>query len=185
MPSGPVPRAAGRLKRRPGWLSRFRAELGSIAVEQDPIVRLIIVERLVKATVLLVVAVSLVAADRMGYLPVWANWAQEELNLSAGRGMIARVLTWAVDQLGHLLPHVTIVSLAIVLYAALEATEGVGLAMRRRWAEYLTVLATAVLIPFEVVEVLHRLTPLRVGALLVNVAIVLYLAYRKRLFVDV
>jgi uncharacterized membrane protein (DUF2068 family) len=57
--------------------------------------------------------------------------------------------------------------------------------MRRRWAEYLMVLATGALIPLEVVEVIARPTPFRVGALLVNVAIVVYLACRKRLLVDV
>jgi uncharacterized membrane protein (DUF2068 family) len=186
VPGGPVPRAARQLAgRRRGWPGRFWAELNSVAPEHDPIVRLIIVERLVKSFLLLVGAVSLVAADRLGYLGRLVDLVQDELALSADRGIITRVLAWVADELGHLLPHVTIVAVAVVLYAALEATEGVGLAMRRRWAEYLTVLATGVLIPFEVTEVVARPTPFRVGALLVNVAIVGYLAYRKRLFVDV
>jgi len=90
-----------------------------------------------------------------------------------------------VTTLGHVLPNITILAVGALLYAALETTEGVGLAMRRRWAEYLTVIATGVLIPFEVREVVVRPTVFRVGALLVNVAIVVYLAYRKRLFVGV
>ena len=153
--------------------------------EHDPVVRLIVVERLAKSAVLLVLGVSLVAADRLGYLPRLVDLVQDQINLSADRGVITRALAWVADQLGHLLPHVTVVALAVVLYAALEATEGVGLAMRRRWAEYLTVLATGVLIPFELTEVVARPTFFRVGALLVNVAIVVYLAWRKRLFVDV
>jgi uncharacterized membrane protein (DUF2068 family) len=189
MPSDPLPRTAGRLRlpagRRRGWLARLWHELGSVTAEQDSIVRLIIVERLVKAAVLVILSVSLVTADRLGYLRSWANWAQDQLNLSVGHALIARVLTGVVTQLGHLLPHVTIVALAVVLYAALEGTEGIGLALRRRWAEYLTVLATAVFIPYEALEVVHRPTVIRVGALLVNAAIVAYLAYRKRLFVDV
>jgi uncharacterized membrane protein (DUF2068 family) len=156
-----------------------------VVPEHDPIIRLIIVERLVKSTVLLVGAVSLVAADRLGYLTRLADVVQDQLELSQDRGVITQVLAWLVDELGHLLPHVTVVALAVVLYAALEATEGVGLAMRRRWAEYLTVLATGVLIPFELTEVVARPTVFRVGALLVNVAVVVYLAWRKRLFVDV
>jgi uncharacterized membrane protein (DUF2068 family) len=156
-----------------------------VVPEHDPIIRLIIVERLVKSTVLVVAAVSLVAADRLGYLTRLADVVQDQLELSQDRGVITQVLAWLVDELGHLLPHVTVVALAVVLYAALEATEGVGLAMRRRWAEYLTVLATGVLIPFELTEVVARPTVFRVGALLVNVAVVVYLAWRKRLFVDV
>jgi len=72
-----------------------------------------------------------------------------------------------------------------ILYAALEATEGVGLAMRRRWAEYLTVIATGILIPYEAYEVVRRPTFFKVGALFLNLAVVGYLAYRKRLFVGV
>jgi uncharacterized membrane protein (DUF2068 family) len=184
---GLLGRAAGRWRRyrRAGWPRRFWHELGSLAAEHDGIVRLIIVERLVKSAVLLVLAVSLVTADRLGYLQQIAELLQDQLNLAAGHLLIERVLVWVADQLGRLLPHATVVALAVALYAAIEAVEGVGLAMRRRWAEYLTVLATGVLIPFEVVEVAARPTPFRAGALLVNVAIVVYLAYRKRLFVDI
>lgn len=46
-------------------------------------------------------------------------------------------------------------------------------------------LATGVLIPLEVIDVFRKVTVLRVGALAVNVAIVVYLAHRKRLFVNV
>jgi uncharacterized membrane protein (DUF2068 family) len=61
----------------------------------------------------------------------------------------------------------------------------VGLAMRRRWAEYLTVIATGILIPYEAYEVIHHVTLFKIGALLLNVAVVGYLAYRKRLFVGI
>jgi uncharacterized membrane protein (DUF2068 family) len=57
--------------------------------------------------------------------------------------------------------------------------------MRRRWAEYLTVIATGFLIPYEAYEVVRHITLLKVGALLLNIAVVGYLAYRKRLFVGI
>jgi uncharacterized membrane protein (DUF2068 family) len=153
--------------------------------EQDTVIRLIILERLAKSAVLVVLAISLVVANRLGYLGQLSEELQEQLNLTAGHGVISRALTWAVATLGHVLPNVTVLALGALLYAALETTEGIGLARRRRWAEYLTVVATSVLIPFEVREVVARPTVFRIGALLVNVAIVAYLAYRKRLFVDV
>ncbi|TME68548.1 MAG: DUF2127 domain-containing protein, partial [Chloroflexi bacterium] len=81
--------------------------------------------------------------------------------------------------------HITIIAIAGIVYAALEATEGVGLAMRRRWAEYLTVIATGILIPYEAYEVVIHVTLFKVGALLLNLAVVGYLAYRKRLFVGI
>lgn len=60
----------------------------------------------------------------------------------------------------------------------LEAVEGYGLARRRRWAEYLTVVATALLFIPEVDELLKHLTGLKVAALLINVLIVVYLVIR-------
>ena len=81
--------------------------------------------------------------------------------------------------------HITVLAIVAIAYALLEGTEGVGLAMRRRWAEYLTVIATGILIPYEAYEVVHRVTLFKVGALLLNVAVVGYLAYRKRLFVGI
>jgi len=61
-------------------------------------------------------------------------------------------------------------------YAALFLTEGVGLAFGKRWAEYLTIVATASFIPLEVYELVRRLTIPRATALIINLAIVAYLA---------
>jgi len=55
----------------------------------------------------------------------------------------------------------------------------------RAWGWYLTVVATGILIPYEAYEVIARPTLFKVGALLLNLAVVGYLAYRKRLFVGV
>lgn len=60
-------------------------------------------------------------------------------------------------------------------YAAIFATEGTGLWLRKHWAEWFTVVATGSLIPFEIYEMLHKFSPLKLGALLANVAIVIYL----------
>ncbi len=81
--------------------------------------------------------------------------------------------------------HVNVVAVSAIAYAALEGTEGVGLALRRRWAESLTVIATGILIPYEFYEVVTHPSLFKVGALLLNLAVVGYLAYRKRLFVGI
>ena len=61
------------------------------------------------------------------------------------------------------------------IYAALFLTEGIGLLRRKRWAEYLTVVATSSLIPVEIYEVWLRVTPLRICFFLGNIAILVYL----------
>jgi uncharacterized membrane protein (DUF2068 family) len=65
-------------------------------------------------------------------------------------------------------------------YAALFLTEGTGLLFRKRWAEWLTIVATSSLMPFEVYELLKEFTALRLLALLINAAVVLYLIYLVR-----
>ncbi|GAA4893030.1 DUF2127 domain-containing protein [Actinomycetospora straminea] len=81
-------------------------------------------------------------------------------------------------------PAATLYGLAAVLlaYAVLEAVEAVGLWYARRWAEYLTFVATTVLLVPEVWELTHGPTPLKILALVVNLTVVAYLLVAKRLF---
>ncbi|MFZ5861818.1 MAG: DUF2127 domain-containing protein [Nitrospirota bacterium] len=92
-------------------------------------------------------------------------------------------ITLALGKLG-LVDNKIIVGLSIggFAYAMLNLLEAYGLHKRLRWAEWLTVIATGIFIPFEVYEVWHRFTPVRVGVLILNVAIVIYLAKHKELF---
>ncbi len=170
--------------RRPHYVRRLWAELGRIGGEHDAFIKVIIVERIIKAIVLIALAIGLLVAGRTGLLATWADYAQDQLNLQAGHSLIVQLLLKLILYLGNF-NHTTLLAFGAIIYALLEGTEGVGLAMRRRWAEYLTVVATGILIPYEAYEVIHRLTLFKVGALLLNIAVVGYLAYRKRLFVGV
>ena len=73
-------------------------------------------------------------------------------------------------------------ALVLLAYAVLEAVEAVGLWYARRWAEYLTFVATTVLLVPEVWELAHGPTPTKIVALVVNLAVVAYLLVAKRLF---
>jgi uncharacterized membrane protein (DUF2068 family) len=66
------------------------------------------------------------------------------------------------------------------LYAALFATEGIGLLLHRRWAEYFTIVTTGLLLPLEIYELAHRFTVTKLVVLIVNALIVVYLARRVR-----
>jgi uncharacterized membrane protein (DUF2068 family) len=70
----------------------------------------------------------------------------------------------------------------VIFYTALEAAEMVGLWFAKRWAEYLTFVATTLLIPFEIVELTHNVSALKIVTLIINVAIAVYLLLAKRLF---
>jgi uncharacterized membrane protein (DUF2068 family) len=72
-------------------------------------------------------------------------------------------------------------SVGTFIYAALLLTEGTGLLLRKRWAEYFTIISTGGLIPLELYELSRRVTLAKILVLIVNVAIVVYLAARVRM----
>src|SRR6185295_8411546 len=67
------------------------------------------------------------------------------------------------------------VGIAAFLYSALFVVEGVGLWMARRWAEYLTIIATSSFVPFEIYELFRRLNWQRAATLAINLLVVAYL----------
>jgi uncharacterized membrane protein (DUF2068 family) len=76
--------------------------------------------------------------------------------------------------------HLKALGFATFFYAALYLVEGVGLLLQRRWAGYLTVVATGSLIPLEVYEVMKAITAAKVAVLVLNVGIVVYLIWKLR-----
>jgi uncharacterized membrane protein (DUF2068 family) len=74
------------------------------------------------------------------------------------------------------------VGAALLAYGLLEGIEAVGLWYAKRWAEYLTFLATTILLPLEIYELIHRQSALKIIGFIINVAVVIYLLFAKRLF---
>lgn len=73
-------------------------------------------------------------------------------------------------------------ALGLAAYGALQVIEAAGLWLLQRWGEYFAVVATSLGIPVEVYELTERITAVRIGALVINVAAVLYILLSKRLF---
>ena len=97
-----------------------------------------------------------------------------ELPLAAGWHPMMHVIDWLME----LSPHkIMLAGTFACVYSLLYAIEGIGLWMQKRWAEYLTTVATASLIPFEIWELTRGLSLLKATALVINVAIVIYLCY--------
>ena len=75
-----------------------------------------------------------------------------------------------------------LVGVAIAAYAVMEGVESVGLWLGKRWAEYLTFIATIVFVPYEVYELTEGVSAVKVLLLLLNLAVAVYLIMGKRLF---
>lgn len=87
-----------------------------------------------------------------------------------------RYLAALLEQLNHVEDrHLQVLSGVTFAYAGLQLTEGVGLLMKKLWAEYLTVVATSSLIPVEIYEVLMHFSLWKLILLIVNAGIVWFL----------
>ena len=136
---------------------------------------LIALFRLAKALVLLAAAggvLKLLDPSFAGHVQAWLS----ALPFVESRPPLQR----AADHLAHASPRRLEIAAAVAAgYAALFAVEGVGLWLRKVWAEYLTIAATTSFVPLEIYELTRRFTPVRLGALVVNLAIVAYLIVRR------
>jgi len=140
------------------------------------VLRLIALFKLLKGLLLLAVGLGIL---RLLHADVWAaatQWA-DRLNLDPQNRYVDVILNRlsSVDQR-------TLAALGIgsFVYAALLLTEGIGLWLQRRWAEYFTIIVTGSFIPMEVYELTRRFTGTRLAIIVVNVAIVAYLARNLR-----
>ena len=157
------------------------------ALRQEIILRLLAVERLVRGLLLLAAAYgihrfsSAQTALRQAFvsdLPVARPFA-EQLGFDIDRSTLVRDYDKAVNA-----SHTTLtwIAVGVAVYAAIELVEGVGLWLTRRWAEYLTVVATSVFLPIEIRDLLVSASVTHVLTFAINVLAVVYLVVAKRLF---
>ena len=158
---------------------KVKRELGRETQPVDTIVRLIIIERAIRGSLVFILGVAFLSNSRQ-VVRLVRGWVAE---LNVNPIQRTRFLYDVLKPLLTFTPRtVVLIGIGAILFGLLELTEAVGLARRRRWAEYLTVVAGGLGLPFEVNEVIHRQTLVRIGILVANVAIVIYLAWQKHLF---
>ena len=155
-------------------------------LEDAILLRLIAIDRGIHGALFAILAVALLLVKlQLGSIQSWAESLLTSINGTVdntSRGGHVR-LSRDLERLLHLNgSELTVLLVTAIVYAAIESIEAVGLWRERRWAEYLTVVATAGFLPFEIRELAARVTVLRVGALVVNLAILVYLVWTKRLF---
>jgi uncharacterized membrane protein (DUF2068 family) len=137
------------------------------------ILRTIAVYKLIKVLLLVALAfgeVRLRDSSLTDKLLIWASARPHGIE----HDVVNHLIQWLSGLTSSRMHALRIVTLA---YAAVFATEGIGLWMQKRWAEWLTVIITASLIPLEVWELIHRPNFGIAAVLVANSVIVAYLAW--------
>jgi len=132
--------------------------------------------KLLKGLALLAVGIgahTLIDKDLAAVVEHWVNVFRVDPNNHYLHALLERFTDLSPQRLKA-------VSFGTFFYAALLLTEGVGLALGKRWAEYFTIIATSSLIPLEIYEIVRHANITKVVLLLINVAVVWYLVLELR-----
>lgn len=167
-------------------LDKIDLPLRGKALRDKYVLRLIAIDRLGHFVLLALLAVAvLVFAEDQAVVDQY--WFRVLHGLQTGIGGPSIDTTTGV--MGQLTKLVTTQSTSVLLtglglaaYALLEGTEAVGLWRGRRWAEYLTLVATGTLLVPELLELAKSVTVLKMITLIINLAVMIYLLFAKRLF---
>jgi uncharacterized membrane protein (DUF2068 family) len=143
------------------------------------ILRLIALERIIRGALLLGAAVYLLFHLNSDFGRLGER-VMRAIELDPRRPFLHRVVVYLHDLHAS---ELRVAALFALGYGLLELVEGTGLWLHQLWAEYLTVVATSLLIPLELYELARHPTALKAGGLAVNVLVVAYLVYllRRRL----
>jgi uncharacterized membrane protein (DUF2068 family) len=135
------------------------------------LLRLIGAFKVLKSALLVAAAISVFNLIHKDLADVILKWARR-LHIAPGNllveHLLERVLTVTQRQL-------FVVGVVLLVYAAMFMVEGVGLLLLKHWAEWMTVITTSGLIPFEIYEMVQHPSWLKALAMVVNVAIAIYL----------
>jgi uncharacterized membrane protein (DUF2068 family) len=140
------------------------------------VLRTIALYKLVKVLLLLGVAYGELRLRDASLAAKLLSWAQTR-PYGLEHRIVAQLLEWFS---GLSVSRIYALRMVTLAYAAVFAVEGVGLWMEKRWAEWLTTIITASLIPLEAWEIFYRPTIGKVLILLTNVAVVGYLVWHVR-----
>ncbi len=151
-----------------------RSSRGDGAKDRSWLLPVFAVERLLRAVVLVSVGLILLTHAHADWADLARRFA-ERVGLDPSHNETGRL----ISGLGGFGSRRAQRDGAIAIgYGLLETVEGYGLLRRRRWGEYLTIVSTALLLIPEVQELLKHPTGLKVGGLILNVIIVVYLVIR-------
>jgi uncharacterized membrane protein (DUF2068 family) len=132
--------------------------------------------KLIKGVLFLAVAVGALRYLHRDVAATAAHWINK-LRVDPENIFIHRLLARLSIVDYHTLKEL---SIGTFIYSGLCLIEGTGLALRKRWAEYFTVISTSAFIPLEIWEIFHHVTETKILFFVINVAVVGYLIWEIR-----
>jgi uncharacterized membrane protein (DUF2068 family) len=182
----PLPPPARPSRRHPPERDEIQLPLRGRPLRDKIVLRVIAIDRALHFVILALLAgaIFVLAAKRSELRAVFYRLLSDiegtvvDQSHPAGHGLVhdaEQLLSLRSDTL-------RLVGAAIGALGIIELAEAVGLWYQKRWAEYLTFLVTAAFLPLEIYELSRTVSPFKVIAFVVNLAIVVYLLYAKRLF---
>lgn len=132
--------------------------------------------KLFKGLALVALGVGLLKLLHKDVAAVLTHWI-ERLNVDPQNHYLGKIL----EHLDGLDSHkLALACIGTLFYASLFLAEGIGLLLRRRWAEYFTVIVTGSFLPLEVYELTKKFNVPKLIVTIINLAIVCYLIWRLR-----
>jgi uncharacterized membrane protein (DUF2068 family) len=157
------------------------------ALREAFILRILAVERWIRALVLALLAAAVIKFETaQTSLQQFFNREIPQLKSAAKAFNFDLDKSPTVERIRHLLhsKHSTLhlVEAFLVGYSLLQIAEGVGLWSLKRWGEYVAAVGTSVFLPLEIYELTKDVTYVKVTAFVINLALIAYLILTKRLF---
>jgi len=140
------------------------------------VIRLIAIFKLLKAITLIAIGVGALKLLHRDVFSTLEHWVAVS-GIDPGNRWVERGIEKASN-----LSHAKVKGLGIVsfIYAGLFLTEGIGLWLMKRWAEWFTIIITSSLVPVEIYELYRHPSATKILVLIINIAVVIYLVYRVR-----
>jgi uncharacterized membrane protein (DUF2068 family) len=136
--------------------------------------------KFLQAATLIIAGLGALGLMNAGLSDLAQEWL-ERLALGNGQRFAVAAATRVLPWFNAATPrHFAALGAGAFSYASVFLAEGIGLWQGKKWAEWLTIIVTASLLPFEVIAVHRKLTIVRVGALLVNSLVIAYLVWELR-----
>jgi uncharacterized membrane protein (DUF2068 family) len=144
--------------------------------ERDVTITIIAIFKFIKGILLIIIGIKLLTLLNKDV----GDWAMDFVNrhgIDSENKYVHSILE-KLDGVGN--TQLMTMGIGSFVYSSLLMTEGIGLWLEKRWAEFLTVIATSLFIPFELYELYEKFTFVRLTILIVNLLIVWYLITRLK-----